>query len=205
MASATYEDLFIAISGASGALTGLLFVALSVTPRPPAGTPARVIQQARAAAALLAFTNALAVSLFSLVPGTHVGYPALVLGLIGLAFAAAAVRSIRDSGATPRQQLRQVGFAVLLLLIFGAELAGAITLLAGSTEAITPLEIIGYALVASLVFGVARAWELVGEWNTNLTVSIAVLAGLAHARGEAGDIAPQAPESRTGHEPAGPR
>jgi hypothetical protein len=189
--SATYEDLFIAISGASGALTGLLFVALSVTPRQPAGTPARVIQQVRAAAALLAFSNALAVSLFSLVPGTHVGYPALVLGLIGLAFAAAAIRSIRDSGATPRQQLRQVGFTVLLLLIFGTELAGAITLLAGSTEATTPLEIIGYALVASLTFGVARAWELVGEWNTNLTASIAVLAGLAHARGdEAGDTAP---------------
>jgi hypothetical protein len=178
--SATYEDLFIAISGASGALTGLLFVALSVTPRAPLGTPARVIQQIRSGAALIAFSNALSVSLFSLVPGTHVGYPAAVLGLIGLAFTAAAIRSIRDSGATPRQQLRQTGFAVLLLLIFGTELAGALTLLIGSTDATTPLEIIGYALVTSLIFGVARAWELVGEWNTNFSFSIATLAGLTH-------------------------
>jgi hypothetical protein len=179
--SSTYGALFIAIAGASGALTGLLFVALSVTPRQPAGTSARVIQRVRAAAALLAFTNALSVSLFSLVPGTHVGYPAAVLGVIGIAFTAAAIRAVHDSGATQLQQMRQIGFGVLLLLIFGAELSGALTLLIGSTAATTPLEIISYALVTSLIFGVARAWELVGEWNTNFTSSIAMLAGITHA------------------------
>jgi hypothetical protein len=80
----TYRELFAAIAATAGALTGLLFVAISVAPRrgPVSGLP--VIQQVLAAAALLAFINALAVSLFGLVPGTNVGYPAVVLGVIGI-------------------------------------------------------------------------------------------------------------------------
>jgi len=150
-----------------------------VTPRQPPGTPDRVIQQVRAAAALLAFTNALAISVFSLVPGTHVGYPAVSLGLIGIAFTAAAIRSVWESGATRSLQLRQVGLAVLLLLILGTELASGITLLAGSGGG-TSLEMIGYALATSLLVGIARAWELVGEWNTNLMASLAMLARGTH-------------------------
>ena len=97
-----YRELFAAIAATAGSLTGLLFVALSVTPRraPAAGPPA--IRQVRVAAALLAFTNAMAVSLFSLVPGTSPGYPAVVLGVIGILFTAAGVRSILSSQATRR-------------------------------------------------------------------------------------------------------
>jgi hypothetical protein len=83
-----YRELFAAVAATAGSLTGLLFVALSVTGRARAAGPS-AIQQVRAAAALLAFTNAMAVSLFSLVPGTNPGYPAVVLGVIGLLFTAA--------------------------------------------------------------------------------------------------------------------
>jgi hypothetical protein len=114
--SATYRDLFATVATAAGALTGLLFVALSLVPRRGSGSGLSVIQQVRAAAAWLAFTNALAVALFGLVPGTNVGYPALVLGVIGIAFTVAGIRSILASRATSRQQLRQVGLVVLLLL-----------------------------------------------------------------------------------------
>jgi hypothetical protein len=36
---------------------------------------------------------------------------------------------------------------------------------------------IGYALVTSLIVGIARAWELVGDRNTGILASLAVLAG----------------------------
>ena len=52
-----YRELFAAIAATAGSLTGLLFVALSVTGRARAAGPS-AIQQVRAAAALLAFTNA---------------------------------------------------------------------------------------------------------------------------------------------------
>lgn len=39
------------------------------------------------------------------------------------------------------------------------------------------MQIIGYAVVSSLFVGIARAWELVGDRDTGIRASIAVLAG----------------------------
>ena len=167
--------MLVAIASSAGALTGLLFVALSVAPRRERDPGPRVIRQTRAAAALLAFSNALAVSLFSLVPGTNVGYPSVALGTIGIAFTAAAMRSILTSAATASQKRRQVGLITLLLMIFGTELVGGILALAGPIS--NPPDSIGYALAASLILGVSRAWELVSDVDTGLMTSIAVLAG----------------------------
>ena len=173
-----YRELFAAIAATAGSLTGLLFVALSVAPRrgPAAGPTA--IQQVRVAAALLAFTNAMAVSLFSLVPGTSPGYPAVVLGVIGILFTAAGVRSILSSQATRRQQRQQLGLVILLLLIFGTELACGVAVLADSRLS-TAVQVMCYALIASVLVGIARAWELVGERDTGLWASLSVLTGRA--------------------------
>jgi NADH:ubiquinone oxidoreductase subunit 3 (subunit A) len=173
---ASSTDLFAATAGTAGALTGLLFVALSVAPRGGPLSVPPVIRQIRAAAAILAFTNALAVSLFSLVPGTNSGYPAVVMGVIGLFFTAAAIRSIRSSRDAKPQQGRQYELMGLLFLIFGAELVGGAALIADPRSE-GWLQIIGYAIVASLIVGVARAWELVGDRDTGIRASIAVLTG----------------------------
>ncbi len=179
MVPVTFGDFFAATAASAGALTGLLFVALSVsTHRAPAAGPA-VIQEVRAAAALLAFTNALFVSLFTLVPGTGAGYPSIVLGVIGILFTAAAIRSILTSVTTRRQQARQIGLIGLLLMIFGTEFVSGIVAinLPGRPG---PVQVIGYAAVTSLVVGVARAWELVGRRDTGILASLAVLAGRSH-------------------------
>ena len=176
MVSATYRDLFAAVAAAAGSLTGLLFVALSLVPRRGPGSGLPVIQQVRASAAWLAFTNALAVALFGLVPDTNVGYPAVVLGVTGIAFIGAGIRSILASRATARQRARQLGLVVLLLLIFGTELIAGIVLL-GRPASSASAQMVGYALVASVLLGVARAWELVGARDTGLLASITTLAG----------------------------
>jgi hypothetical protein len=192
----TFGSFFAATAETAGALTGLLFVALSVSrPRDSATGPA-VIQEVRAAAALLAFTNALFVSLFSLVPGTGPGYPSVVLGVIGILFTAAAIRSIRTSDSTVGQQLRQLGLIGLLLMIFGTELISGIAAIALPSRA-APVQIIGYAVIASLVVGVARAWELVGRRDTGVLASLAVLSGREPgAVGTASGDAPEPQEDR---------
>jgi hypothetical protein len=202
----TYRDLLVAVATASGALTGLLFVALSLGPGRGrvAGPP--VIRQIRAAAAMLAFTNALAVSLYALVPGTRVGYPAVALGIIGIVFTAAAIRSILASRSTAYHRLGQLGLIVLLLLIFGTELVAGIAVLAAPAST-TALQAIGYALVTSLIVGIARAWELVGERDTGLTASILALAGRAPAppAGTGGPASGNPPEHEAaGHQPDEP-
>jgi hypothetical protein len=176
VAHGDYADLLVAIASAAGALTGLLFVALSVAPRRAPVLGPLAIRQIRAAAALLAFTNALSVSLFTLVPGTNVGYPSVALGVIGIFFTAAAIRRIATGPAAAAQKRAQVSLIGLLLLIFGTEFIAGILAIA-QPGASTPRDLIGYALVASLIVGISRAWELVGDIDTGLTSSIAVLTG----------------------------
>jgi hypothetical protein len=172
-----YQNLLIAVATAAASLIGLLFVALSVTPRNRIASYPPVIREIRAAAALAAFTSALAVSLFSLVPGTDAGYPALVTGVIGLLFTAAGLRSIVASPGVRLVHLRrQVGLIALLLLAFGCDLGAGVQLLRfrGSTGG---AETICYVLIGLLLIGIARAWELVGDRDTGILASITILAG----------------------------
>ena len=175
--TATYRELFVTIATCAGALTGLLFVALSVSPHKGRGTERYVIQQVRAAAALLAFVNSLAITLFTLVPGTNVGYPSAVMGISGLLFTAAGIRSIVTTKAARQRWRHQAGLILLLLVIFGSELTNGIGALR-NPHSQSPLDGISYAVVASLIVGVARAWELVGDRDTGILASIAVLSGL---------------------------
>jgi hypothetical protein len=193
--SGTYRDLFAAIAGCAAALTGLLFVAMSVAPNRGKMASAPVVQQVRAAAALLAFTNALAVSLFSMVPGTNVGYPALALGVIGVLFTAAGARSIFDSRSMLRRHWRrQVGLIALLLAIFGTELVNGALVLSDHADH-NAVQAVSYAIVASLILGIARAWELVGDRDTGILASIAVLTG--HERSLSEPDGDQAPDAST--------
>jgi hypothetical protein len=154
-----------------------------------------VIRQVRAAAALLAFTNVLAVSPFGLVPGNNVGYPAPVLSVIGILFTAATIRSILSSPSTLSERRRQLGLLILLVLIFGTELAEGIVLIA-EPRAIVAVQVISNVLAASLLTGVARAWELVGDRHTNIAYSIATLTG--HPPGPAEpDRSPEAEATST--------
>jgi hypothetical protein len=176
MVFGTYRDLFTAVAASAASLTGLLFVAISVTPRASRGDRRNVIQQVRAAASLLAFTNVLSVSLFGLVPGNNVGFPATVLGIIGVLFTLAGLRSMLADPAGRRRIRGQLGLIALLLATFTVELVAGIAVL-GNGRNRTGLDVLSNVLVASLLIGVARAWELVGARDTGIVSSIAALAG----------------------------
>ncbi len=175
-----YREFYSTTAASAGALTGLLFVAISAAPRRAPDVGLAVIQQVRAAAALVAFFNSLALSVFALVPEGSVRYPAVVLGIGGILFTAAGTRSILSSPSTTGLRLRQLGLGSLLLLIFGTELIAGVILLADSHRN-TPVQLISYAVASSLLLGVARAWELVGARDTGIIASLAVLS--RHAPG----------------------
>jgi hypothetical protein len=172
-----YQDFLTAIAGAGAALTGLLFVALSVAPRRRAVHYPAVIREVRAAAALLAFTSVLSVSLFGLVPGTNAGYPALTTGIIGLLFTVAGLRSIVTSPETTMGHVRdQAGLVILLLVAFGFDLGSGVRLLEAPRSA-GGAESLCYVLVGLLLIGIARSWELVGDRDTGILASLSVLVG----------------------------
>lgn len=170
-----YRDLFVTIATAAATLTGLLFVAMSVAETHATAHPP-LVREFRAAASLLAFINAFTVSLFGLVPGNNIGYPAIVLGVSGVFFTAAGMRTTLVLRDAKQRQRPQVILIAILLITFGVELAYGISLVIGPHRT-GALDIIGDVLIASLLIGIARAWELVGNWDTGIVSSIALLAG----------------------------
>jgi hypothetical protein len=171
-----YRDLFAATASTAGALTGLLFVAMSVRGGRVLVRGPRVVRQIRASAALLAFTSTLAIALFGLVPDTNIGYPAVVAAVIGILFTAAAIRSIAASHAGRALVRSQTGLIIILLLISVTELVAGGVLLSNPASS-TSLQIVGYAVVTSLLVGIGRAWEFIGERDTGLRASLGILAG----------------------------
>ena len=185
MLTESYREVLTAVATCAAGLIGLLFVAISVAPREGEGDGIRrqphVIQQIRAASALLAFTNALAVSLFGLAPGSNGEYAAVTAAVIGILFTAASVRSIlSDPGVSRDHARRQAGLIALLLAAFGGELACGIGLIAHKTSVFGP-EFLSNILIALLLIGIARAWELVGNRDTGILSSITVLTARSHA------------------------
>jgi hypothetical protein len=85
---------------------------------------------------------------------------------------------------------------------FGVELAGGCILLV-NVHYIGALTVVCNVLVASLLIGVARAWELVGDQDTGVLASIAALAGRErHLGGLLGSPASDPVSGRAGRDTA---
>jgi hypothetical protein len=155
---ADLHDFFVASAGVAGALVGLLFVAMTVAGERIAAAPAHRV---RAAAAMTAFTNALAVSLFGLVPGEKLGGTAAVVAVVGLAFVAAALLSLVRAGGRSRPAVRDALSLTGLAATFAIELIQGLDLLAHPRDA-GAARTIAILVVVCFLIGIARAWELIG-------------------------------------------
>jgi hypothetical protein len=161
MTPPSFDTFFAASAGVAGALIGLLFVAVSVAQERLTSENADPAHRVRASAALTSFGNALAVALFSLVPGVGLGGPALVVGLIGLVFVGASLLllfRVRDSHPVPP---RDVLFLAGLFAVFVLQLYYAVRLIskAGDVGAARGVAVL---VIVCFFTGIARAWELVG-------------------------------------------
>jgi hypothetical protein len=171
--TSNFGELFVVIAESAATLIGLLFVAVTVSEgRMNKGSAE--IGEFRAAASLIAFTNALIVSLYGIVPGNNIGYPALAMGVIGVFFIGAGIKATLAQPPAQQRRRRQVHLMVVLLGVFGFQIFYGLRLLSQPHNA-TGLEIIGDVLIASLLIGIGRAWEQVGSWDTGIVSSISRL------------------------------
>ena len=145
----------------AGALIGLLFVAISVASERVLGPDASHIHGIRAAATLTAFTNALTVSLFGLVPGFGPGGAATAVAVLGLIFILAALGRSAPATRAGQIQLRELSFLIGLAVVFVIQLIVGIKLDKHPHDH-DSLQTICVLVIVCFLLGIERAWELVG-------------------------------------------
>lgn len=178
----SYTSFFEGSAGVSGALVGLLFVALSVSPERLKMTRGTLEHQAIAATAFAALTDALFLSLAGMLPGNGTQTAGLILGLVGLSSTAGLIIRLwqaRSSGTLSRR------WPVLLSLIFAGYAAQAALSFVTTTTAQSHSQ---SAVFVFILFGIgiARSWELLGLRGgglLDLLVSGADKAVTAHRSG----------------------
>lgn len=174
MITGNFSELFVVIAESAATLIGLLFVAVTVAKRRTDGS--EEIGDFRAAASLFAFTNALVVSLYGMVPGNNAGYPSLIMGVLGVLFIGAGVRTTLAQPVLFQRRSHQLPLILGLTAVFVSQIIYGVGLL-HNPSASGDLAIIGDVLIASLLIGIGRAWELVGSWDTGIISSIRYMFG----------------------------
>jgi len=176
-----FHDFFVAAAGVAGALVGLLFVAVSVVQDRLTKEGESQLHRVRASAALTSFSNALAVSLFVLIPGVGVAGPTIAVSVLGLGFVLASILSLirlrRQHGAPARDAFFLAGQTV----VFVIQLIAGISASRYAVD-VSSTRTIAILVVASFLIGIARAWELIGGPEIGLLHELRLL-GRSHEDG----------------------
>lgn len=182
------HDFFVASGSAAGALIGLLFVAISVaSERLAKAEAAAQFHRIRASAALTAFSNALVVSLFALIPVHKIGPASVTVAIGGLVFVLAALLSlVPQRGQLSRDTLRDGLFLVGLVAVFVVQLIQGAFVIArpGDTDAVGNIAIL---VVVCFVIGIQRSWELIGGPSFGFTREVAAMLRTHHANSHSSD------------------
>ncbi len=187
-----FHDLFLASAGVAGTLIGLLFVAISVAHERLTATDSAQAHRVRASAALYAFTNALSVSLFALVSGIEIGWPALIVSILGLLFVVASLLSLlRVRGSQP-DELRDAFFLLGLVATFAVQFVAGWMAIRHRHDS-DPVQTLAILVIVCFLIGISRSWELIGGPSIGLRHEIGAI---ARAR-PSGVSAPARPQGET--------
>lgn len=175
-----YSSFFSAGAEIAGTLTGLLFVAISLSPHDWHGGATPFSFQARTTTAFATLLDALVVSLAALLPGDAVGTAALIVSIFGLSVTVGlTVRGVRRRpGGGSLGDLLPV---VLVGVAYVVQLADSTNLLAGPVRP-DPLDTQAVLVIVFFLVAIERAWQIIGGRGSGLLSVIAEF-----ARNRAGD------------------
>jgi hypothetical protein len=160
-----YEDFFIASAGASAAILGLLFVAVTVANADDGDHQTRERRTVLAGSAFLALIDAFFVSILSLTGGAIVfGLSSLVMAIVALLGTSRLIPRARRAGNFSRgfpTRKQNIVFASVSAGGFSAQAGLAIALVANEHSSALQRALV---LIIVLLYGSAlgRAWEVMG-------------------------------------------
>ncbi len=184
------RDFFAASAGVAGGLIGLLFVAISVSAeRLSRETTGDQLHRIRAVAALTAFVNALAVSLFSLIPGEKIGWTSVAVAVVGLTFVAAAMMSLVRLRAIRSATIRDALFLTGLAVVFVIQLIEGLGVVGNPVNS-GDVDTIAILVVSCFFIGIARAWEVIGGPSIGIAHEVTALVRMHDSEDPPGPDAP---------------
>ncbi len=154
----SYPEFFSGSATVAGALVGLLFVALSVSPERLRGDHASVEHQAIASTAFTALVDALFISLIGLQPGGGLEYGAVILGGLGLTSSIGLAGRLWRSRARADLSRRWPYLLGFIILVYAAQVISGIVTRTEANEADATVTFV-YIMFS---IGIARSWELLG-------------------------------------------
>jgi hypothetical protein len=173
MVPVSFHAFFEGCATVAGALVGLLFVAISVSPEKLTGNEARAEHQVRAGAAFSALVSTLVIALVALLPGGNLGETGIVVAAAGLA-ATAGLIIVLYRERREKVHRSDVSMLAILLVLYGLQMASAVQL-NGSPHNVVGVSHQGVLLIAFFLFGIARSWQLVGARDLSLASTVAAV------------------------------
>jgi hypothetical protein len=160
-----YENFFIASSGASAAILGLLFVAVTVANADDADRKTRERRTVLAGSAFLALIDAFFVSILALTGGAGVcGISSLLMGVVGLLGTSRLIprawRAGNFSRGFPTQRLNII-FASISAGGFSIQICLGVALLADDRSSALQRAVV-LVVVGLYASALGRAWEVMG-------------------------------------------
>ena len=154
-------NYFIASTGASAALVGLIFVAISLAPKETVMPGAAPERRAVAGSSFLALINIFFISLSALDTSNNLGWNVLILSLIGLINSLWLGIPLFTRNRSQGHLIANIILVLLSIFAYGSELFQAVSLIRnpGDSGAVNELASI---LVYIYAIGLLRAWELLG-------------------------------------------
>jgi hypothetical protein len=160
-----YENFFIASSGASAAILGLLVVAVTVVNADDENPATRELRTVLAGSAFMALVDIFLVSIVALTGGSVVfGLASLAMGAFGLLATRQLIPRAKRAGnfsRDSRTRTLNIAFALISAAAYSAQLGVAVALLVNTRSAVLQHALI-LVIVALYCSALGRAWVVTG-------------------------------------------
>jgi hypothetical protein len=161
MVPGDFVNFFTTLATVGATLFGLIFVVISIKPDVIRAETTSVIHQIQVASSYSALLNPLVISLLALLPHATIDTIALIMSALGLVNTLMmGIFLLRDSRGWMKKWT-SVFFLLVGLVMYGFEIFYAIRLEREPGDSST-LYNLAILLVLIYVYGIARAWDLVG-------------------------------------------